>query len=644
MTRTTQHDAALEPSGTADRAEPRGTGLAWVALAVAIAAAVVGLVLGPVGVRRPMFPPGWDAPYYAGRVHLLTGAGLSLTGLVRVGAPAYMAALGRITGLNAMTVAVVTPAISSTVLVLGMSALASEALDLGPVGSLSVGFGGWLALPLVSSIGHVDNLLGLALTTCAYATAAACLRSGRGAAATGLLLSASALIEWPFALVSIGILAVALAPFALRIRLPRRASPAWGEAVGRARRLVAAAGVAALVLGASLLVRPPGGWLGLALTGHVRGLLRSHLAESASSPQLVLTLAIGLVGVVALVRAGRSHRDAGRWFAISLAATWAAVAVVAAVAQVAGLPTAAARLLATPVVLAIVAAGFVWRLAAGSGTSGGDRRAPRAILPLVLVGVLGFVTWHAIDVRSQKYMWRGVSEIQAAGDALRGGTNRPVVFVIRVAGDFLGEGRRWHEIEAVLPDSFGTRIAPYFGTPLAFLRGERSARALDRSVPPTVDPGHLGGHRPVVLVIRGLNRYGYRAAVRHGVAHRVAPGVIALRGPGLAVPAPPGPEAATDVERLQTSAGVLFGCWAAGIGLLMLAGFGWARWMLPGGGFRAVTLAAGLGAAATIPFVIAWAAVAGSISRVGAVASVLAAALVGLAGSVVRRRRRPLPA
>jgi hypothetical protein len=613
--------------------------MAWAALAVAIAAAVVGFVLGPVAVRRPMFPSGWDAPYYAGRVHLLTGAGLSLTGLVRIGAPAYMAALGRITGVDAMTVAVVTPAISSTVLVLGMSALAYEALDLGPVGSLAVGFGGWLALPLVSSIGHVDNLLGLALTTCAYAAAAGCLRSGRGAAATGLLLSASALIEWPFALVSIGTLAVALGPFALRTRLLRRPEPAWHDAaVGRARRLVAAAGVAAAVLGASLLVRPPGGWLGLALTSHVRGLLRSHLAESAASPQLVLTLAIGLVGVVALVRAGRSHPDVGRWFAVSLAVTWAAVAAVAAVAQVAGLPTAAARILATPVVVAVVAAGFVWRLAAGSRTSGVGRRAALVILPLALVGGLGYVTWHAIDVRSQSYMWRGVSEIQAAGDALRGGTNRPVVFVIRVAGDFLGEGRRWHEIEAVLPDSFVTRIAPYFGTPRAFLRGEPSAEALDRSVPPTVDPRHLGGHRPVVLVVRGLNRYGYRAAVRHGTARRVAPGVIALPGPGLALPAARGGHtAATDVDRLA-SPGVLFACWAAGVGILVLAGLGWARWMLPGGGFRTVTLAAGLGAATTISFVIAWAAVAGSISRIGAVAAVLGAALAGLAGVVARRR------
>ncbi len=621
------------PNGRGDRLDIVIPSLVLAGGAIALAL----LLLLPLAVEHATAPPGWDSAFYAGRIRLVLGSGLSDIGLVRAVSPSVMAMLGGVTFADQMTTVVVAPVVFAAMLVFGLAAFARQAFDVSPLGAVVVGVAATFGLALVDTLGHVDNVLCLAFTTAAYATACAHVRSGRGAAATGVLLSAAALAEWPVALTSMAVLAVALVPFLLG-RPGGIAILSTQEASRRARRVGTAIGAAVLVTGLSLLVRAPSGWLGLALTGHIRHRLLSQFESTLASPRFLVTIAAGALGVMVLVRRLRRRPDAASWFAVALFAGWVLLGLGAAVGQLVGLPTAASRVLATPVPVALFGGLLVWWLIGGerSREPAGASRLPAVAVAVVVLIAASVVVWREADVRARQAYWPGAAEIASASDyAAEAAPGRPIVFAVHLPGG-IGEGHAWHQVEALMDPSVLSRTVPYFGDPRGILSGRPSRSPLDLSVPTPPDPAAILRKHPVILLTQAQDPKEFAQLRGTNDAVRVGFGVLALEGRGLHVPRPVPGTTRGVAPAVDSGAAMLVVRLTLALGVLLLVGLGWSLVLCGADGFTAVALAPPIGAAVAAVVALVW-------LLVGLPSSVvwLALLLAGGMGFVIALGRSP---
>ena len=535
------------------------------------------------------YPIAWDAPTYVYRVNEVGFDGLSRLGAVRSGSPLLLATLMQVTRQNAMTLVAVAPAVFAGVAGLGAAVMVRASLETKAVWVPVIGILAWVAFVDVGIIQqHLDNSLNVALVLGGLGAAIASMHWNRGAVAVGILLAAAGVAEWTFYAFAACTLAGALVLFAVTTARESGARVALAPVRGPAIALGGSAVVTALTFLAIPVVRGVGVAIG---SPTVRGMLRQRFFERLHDAERYLAFPLAAAGAFVAARApvSRAAVPARRLF-LCLMASWAALTVVAGLAQWFGLPTAGGRLSSYFFVVPILTGVFVWWLARRTETfvrpRAGTAAAAAAAVVVASVFVVGFgvAAWRRIRPEQPVMDPQAVAQTAAAGRYLRAAApDRAAVFTFSPGISADTSHLWWSIVQASLPAEEVPRARQALATPAA-----AAAR-----------PG-----APPVVVLQIYNRQTFAQAQSLPGARGVAPGVVVLNGPGTMTTAPAGPTP----EANTTPTGIL---WTGGVvvGLLFAVGLGWALALLPHDPVTVVGLAPGLGAAVIILTALAWAAV-----------------------------------
>jgi hypothetical protein len=578
--------------------------------ACAVTVVVLGIILlHPYVTNRYRYPLGWDAMLYVWRARAIPVDGLARVGAVRAGFPLLTAVLGTITRQNAFTLVAVLPPVLAGVAGLAAAALVRATFRISVWWVPVIGILTWTAFGTNEiPLHHFDNLLNVALVLAGFATALAFVAGGRGLIAATALFMAAGLAHWPFYLFAMAVFVGGVILFA------------WWEAgsaglrplaSGPAGRLLATAGASGAFVGVTLLALPVTGWAG-ARPGPLADLLKERILARLDDPQRFLAVPLAALGAVAVLRRPPQGTDprARRLF-LSLMAAWAGTTVLAMLAQVAGAPTAGARVLSYFFPLSIltgVLAWWVWRRADGEGPWW--RAGAAAVTIAALLG-FGSLLWGSWSGRHPWVEADAVREAAAAGRYVAAAApGRDAVYLIdtRDRGDLATVGRWWLVIKASLPADQVARAHRYVGTPADYLARRPSVR-LGEGLPPgesdRPDPDLWGAgsaNSPMAIVLERYNRPGFESAATDPGATIVAPGVLVLGG----ADAGGAPGAVGAVPVADTSGRTLLWTSFLCVAALFLAGSGWALGLLSSDPLLRIPLAPALGAATTTLAALAW--------------------------------------
>jgi hypothetical protein len=569
--------------------------------------ALVGVVLLlPYVVHDFRYPLGWDAPLYIWRAEAVRIDGLARIGAIRSGTPLLFAILMPATNQHAFTLAAVVPAVLAGVAALGSAAMLRVALRIGTWWVPLVGLLSWAAfvrneIPLH----HTDNLLNAAFVLPALASALAVVASRRGTVAVTLLFMAAGLAHWPFLAFALAAYGGAVLAFALLSR--ERTGRGLAALRGLPVRLLTPVVVSAGFTGLTFLAAPQSGWLG-AQPGLLRRTLRLRLIRRLSQVFRYLPVPLAAAGFVGAAVADMPPgvRPARRLF-LWMMTSWLALTIVGVALQLAGIPSAGARLLSYLFPITILAGAAVWwtaRWLARHLRGPVGLAAAAALVAIVAGGFVG-LGWALSDNRRPWFERDAVAQIASAGAYVQGhAEDRRVVYLLNMEEpkDQLTLGRWWLTVKASIPARQAVRAEWYIGTPAAFERGVPS-ELLEEGLPPGERdrPYRQAGERPVVIVVRSYNPHGFDEAAGRSPERVVAPGVLVLDGPLPAEPIPPPspPAARTDAVSLTWVSFAI-------VALLFAAGSGWSMALLPPDPVLRAAIAPALGAAVLILAALPW--------------------------------------
>ncbi|MFN2590512.1 MAG: hypothetical protein ABR518_07055 [Actinomycetota bacterium] len=600
----------------------------WTGAVVASAvtlAVLAAVYLLPYLVHHFQYPVGWDAATSVQRIQSAASNGLDRIGAIRGGASLLLAVTGSALGQNAFVSVALAPALLPGVAALAVGALLRAAFDMRAIWIPVVGFVGWAAFGGNGMINvHLDNLLNAAMTLAAVAAAVVYVEWRRGAIAAAVLFMAAALAHWPFFVFTMAFYVPAVVAFAV---LTRRADGS-GDLRPLTTGLLAPALAGGVMLGATFLVPPPTGWVGVRL-GALSEDLRARFLARLEEPgrYYAFPLAAGGLAAGTLGSSSVGGRRARR-FLMPLLVFWILATVAGGVAQYAGVPTAGARLLhyffAAPILTGIL---LWWLVTRARHARWAAVLVPLAAL-LAAVAVAGFATL-TVRERSDDRPWFDeavLRDVAWSGRYLE--TVDPTLTAVYVLGKVTDGEPAWPSIQAGLPVSQTDRALPYWGTPEGFLQGAPSRKPVLGTLPPR--------SRAVVIVLRRMSLAGFRQTVKGDRARQVAPGVAVAQGP---VPSAPLPPPVVPTARLEAG-DLAFG--SAGVILVwVLAGLGWSVALLPRDAPTRVAMAPALGAALIAVTSMAPAALGSGFSPVGAWALVTGVGAAGWMAAVVRRRLAP---
>src|SRR5438132_13567567 len=217
-------ETLVRPAGPEPRAVPPA-GASWQPwLAEVIACLAVFAALGAFFLYRyPRqhlpYPVGWDSPYYVWRANSVAARGLEGIGAIRAASPLLLAMLVRATGQNALTMVAVLPAVLVGIVGLGAAVMVRTAFGVKARWVPFIAVMTWLAFGRIGMVGsHLDNVLNSAFVVSAFGAAVVLIGARRPSAivrgvGVAVLLMAAALAEWPFYLIALAILGLALALF-----------------------------------------------------------------------------------------------------------------------------------------------------------------------------------------------------------------------------------------------------------------------------------------------------------------------------------------------------------------------------------------------------------------------------------------------
>lgn len=627
----------MSAAGTGAARAAREYAGALVAAAVAMMA-LGALFLAPYLLHAYRLPVQWDSPAYVSRTNLALVSGLDRIGTIRAATPLLLAVMGRATGQNSLTMVSIVPAVVAGVIGLAAAAMLRSAFGIRPVWVPVMAVLVWITFGHITMLdGHIDNAVNAAFAVAAVAASVAAARGRRGAPAVALLFVAAGLAEWPFFVFAMVVFLLGLGLYAV---LVLRGTEVPRADVGVIKRLFAAAvvstgGVLLLFLG----VPASGGGLGI----HThRGALRARFVGQLQSAWSYFSVPLAAVGAVAAVRIGgpEARRPERRLF-LCLMASWVVVTLLAAGAQLLGVPSAGARLLSFFFALHILAALGVWAIAGWLGANVRPRGLGVALAAgAAVIVVAAFGLYTARDV-SHQHPWMEQAAVQqtaTAGAYVRAyAPGRDVVYTLAASRgrDRTALFRWWQVVRASLPPEQIARAYPYFGSPESLL--DYLARGAASGV---TNPPHNGSLRPadpVVVVLQRYDRPGYVAAAQRLPNKVVGPGVVVYRGPASNTPlrAASAPSAATSRRSLAMIGFAL-------TALLLVAGGGWSRALLPGDPVVRVALAPALGAATIVLAALAWDRIGLGFQGAEALGPLILAAGVGWAlgaAAIVKRRR-----
>jgi hypothetical protein len=593
------------------------------ALAFAVAAATGVLLLYLIhplleGFRLPIGP---DGPVYTWLARLAGDAGFVDTPGGGAGVPALTLLLGTLLRTEPVeTVALLGPVLAAAA---GLAAGALLEVTLGEDRirtAAGIGMTGAFAAYLAG--GWLANLALVGIFLLAVAALAG--TSSRSMWAGVALLVAAGLTHRIFVVIGAAILLGAAAWHLLQSR--RRG----GEGRRAALRLgiAAIAGPAVALLVGAWVGRGPGipgdtAQDGFLRRAGLRDLLLDRYRErfTDDAARAAVPGATGLMLSIPWARAGRDEEDRPR-FLRGVLQSWVALSVVAIV------------------VLATTGWGPPYRVIQFAfflplGAAAGLAVVARGPRPGAILGAAAFIAFVSFAMVGWFRQTPAFSADDAAAAARAGAvvsslpSGTPLLFIVdtdeRAAAYHVT--RAANLIRMTAPAERIADVRVVVGRPRDLLEGEPTitgdqehdhlSEVYLREASPLMD-------RAAILVVRRFNTAGFDEALADGVV--VGEGVVALaRGEemnrGSAMPRD-GPRG------LGATAWPLLAL--AAIGTLGLLGFGWARWILPGPGMRAVALAApSAGAAVTIVAVIAAERIGVLPGSAGSILAVLSAGVVG---------------
>jgi hypothetical protein len=554
--------------------------------------AVASLFLLPYAVKGYDYPVSWGAATYVAKARSAAEDGVALLGLVRPGGSVLLAVLMRATGQNALTLVAIMPAVLAAMVGLGAAAMVRSGLGIRPMWVPVIAVVTWVAFVKNEIMTfHFDNLVNAAFIVAGFGAAMAFAAGRKGAIGAALLFVAAGLSHWPFYMFAMGIFVAAIVLF---VWVPVGAVwNGWRDRLRRTFPLLGAAAASGALVGPSLLWTPPTGWTGVKL-GSIEEKLHRKFLNALRQPHSLYALPVSAAGVVAATRSPRdAERADGRRLFVSLMSGWTLVSIGAVLAQWAGMPTAGARVITFFFPLSILGGVTLWwiarwvarRIPGRSGVVAG------CVVVVVAVGALSALTerWWARE--EPLIQAEAIAQVMSAGRYLdEVAPGQQAVFLVK-------GGLQWWITQASLPPDQLTRAFPYYGPVDSFLAGLPKRGYKLRFGPPSdsLRP------QPVGILIERLNPAKFRRRSSELPDRVVAPGVLILRGP---LPARP---LAAEVPP-TANVGVLALLWIPVfiLGLLTLAGGGWAMALLPSDPLLRLTLAPALGAAVMVLSALLW--------------------------------------
>lgn len=589
MPQTPEHPPA-ERASPADRS-PAGYGRsAAAALFVIIPILIIGGWF--VSFSEPAevgAPAGRDTSFYIWRARIVAAEGLgALPGTApepyreqahRAGHPLLAGFTRSIAGVTPFDLAFALPAVMGIAIGLGAGAFALQGLAeprwAFPVYAVAVGTSVNVTL---TGVGRADTLMVMGLAM-AVATTALMAADGRATVAVSVLLFVgAAVIHWPFALITGGILlalAVVLLPESVgawRAGTSPLATPS--ARLGGLLAASAVAGVGVLALGFST-PDAPSGW---------RRRVFTKLARHG--PKFAALGPAAAVGAVALF----FPKDRRRRRGLLLAAGWLATAGLAAGISVV-YPVPAHRILPFALGIPLLAAAGVTGIAAllsrarpvalGWGAA--------AIVVVVALGAGGFLArdrWEG----APKGQGEMIAEAKSAGRYMRLiGGDRPVIFTVNRPG----RQGPLNIVRAALPADQIERAYVHVGRPEDLLAGrptEGGSKKLARN-----SVRHWEGIEPILdrdPIVLELSAFNPR---RELLGTPILPGINLVAGPrppiGALQSAPPLPTP-SPLELAGTVAVIVL--------LLAAVGVGWAASLVPAGWLTRAALTPALGIAVLV--------------------------------------------
>jgi len=637
----------------ADRPSSRSAAIVLVVVVPAVA--VMGLFLAQYFVHDYAVPVGSDTAQGIWRAQVVTEIGLdglppSGPALLdastdRPGLPVTMALLHSATGLDAMHLSFVLPAVVAAAIALAAGAFAVAVLA-EPRWTFSVYavlVGASVNVELMAA-GYFDNLLAAAAVMAACVAVLLAVDGRRGGVLAVVLLAGATLFHWMFAAFFVGLLGLlwlALLPRSLRDH--RDGAPMSETPAARLAAIVLGAGA----LGAAGLAASPGGFV--VSTGPARGEVLDKLGRLAPLAALVPAAVLSVAGAWFL--RGTSRRRWGRLLLV----LWAGSAVVAAAAVALGarLPAhrAAAFSLAVPLLCAAGLVGIARRIggtsgseASGAGASEGGRgptmrQVVAAGLVVLVVGgsvVVAASSWFARPPYVNELRQRQVEQIVATVDGVEQG--RSVVLVVD-APSLPGYGATpaIRRVRAALDPTRVDDVHVFIGEPEDLFAG----RPTDRPE----DPDFSAASRevfeasrervtadPVAVVARLYNK-DFDAIARNYPEASTSDGLLAI---GASIPAEiSAPPAAPSAPML------ILGAVAVGA-VLALVGLGWSWTLIAARAADRIALAPAVGLAVCALVGTAADRFGVAIGSFGGFAVLLAAAIAGWTPWLIRRRTRAL--
>jgi len=576
------------------------------ALGAAILAAVgilLFLYLSAYFANRYHVPVGNDAPQYLARARIVAGGGLDALANAfpppltanpdRPGYPVIATLLDSATGIGPERLAFVLSAVASVVIGLAASAFARAALEepawSAPVYALLVGGS---TSTVLTAIGHMDNLMADALLL-AGAAAVVLTADGRPAiAAAILLLGATAIVHWNFAVlfaVVLAVFTVALVPSSLRAL--RGGTHSIDTPAARVTGLLAGSAV----LGGAAFLLTPG-------APHVAKLPRAQMvvayARTSSKFRLDVLGPLAAVGAGGLALMNPTRR---RLFGLILLLVWGAVGLGAILLFEWGLSVPVHRLLPFAYGIPILAAAGLMALGRLASERLG-RVGTVAGVTLIMAGLLGsgLVAYRILSVRAPFLSQRALVQTATVADyAVRYTANRPVVLLVMRPSEggatLFGVAPAYRWTAAWLRNGERSGLYVYLGTAPNFLAGKPSVGddPLFNETSATLWDSVKGvaAGDPVIVVMKAFTtQFGSFVSSHPGA--RVAPGVAILNGP-----LPPGGR--MPLARLPDPPrnGTLVALALATLLSLAVAGLGWSASLLPTGWVERVACAPTFGIA-----------------------------------------------
>jgi len=638
-----ERDAAPAPApGSGARAAARealGT-LAWIGAAAAvIALAYLSLYI----VRRYAYPVGYDTPRYLYRTNLAAAQGVGPFGLdtstdaTRVGNPVLSALTAATLGVPALHLAFVWPAVVAVVTGLAAGVFAVSGLEEPrwsfPLYAVAVG----VSVNVASVAGSLlDNLFVSPLLMAGAATALLAAEGEAWLAGPVLLVAGAAIMEWYFAALLVGILAlVAVAFLPGSVRSHRAGTPLVRTPSGRLGVLAAGSAVG----GAVALVLAPGSPSGVPREGN---LFESQLRALVPRFRFWITGPVMAAGIVAL--AGGGPRTSRRRRGLLFAVVWAGTGAVAVAATIVFRHVPANRVLDAALVMPILGTaallGLVRVLRARAGPVGLAVGAVVAVVAVASWGLAGRGLW----LTNRPLMGAtAYAQAAAAGRYLQE-VEPTAPAVIVVSSTAASEGKTLvvasRTIRSALPGAVVPRVYLAFGDPEAVAAGAVPTPGGTRFDTPLSgvfgDTNVLPGPAPAIIALAAYDPAldAFRAAHPDRV---VAPGVVVVPG-GLVLPGSPGSSISAVPPPAPPSALRLV-AWTAGVlGLLWLVGLGWSVGLTGGAGsIAALGLAPAFGMAALALVGLAGSLVSVALSGGQGAVLVASAAAVGWVPTAARR-------